>query len=231
MRFALEREREEHAARGGRRGAAAHRPRAARRRRTRDERHRRPVRRGHHVIDTKPEEARARAGGHREDQPGALVEMRRLLGVLRDRAMTAATSRPTPGLARPARRWWSTSRAGGVTSTLAVTGDLAALPPGVDLSAYRIVQEALTNVHQARRRRRATVTVGCRPTARHHRGHDAGAGPAPAAPSDEWHVEPGTGSSACASGSPCSAGSSRRARVPGGGFRVMADCRPGEARP
>jgi signal transduction histidine kinase len=70
-----------------------------------------------------------------------LTELRRVLGVLRtDRPDTA----PAPGLAGLGALLDS-ARAGGVSVTAATSGSPVTLPDGVDLSAYRIVQEALSN--------------------------------------------------------------------------------------
>jgi signal transduction histidine kinase len=76
----------------------------------------------------------------------ALVEMRRLLGVLRgDGDGEAAPSlAPQPGLAQVPSLVEQVGRAG-LRVELVVEGPEAPLPAGVDLSAYRIVQEALTN--------------------------------------------------------------------------------------
>jgi len=76
----------------------------------------------------------------------ALSEMRRLLGVLREDAETLPTRAPQPGLddlvdlIDGAR-----ASAGGASTRLIVHGTVTALEPGVELTAYRIVQEALTN--------------------------------------------------------------------------------------
>jgi signal transduction histidine kinase len=70
-----------------------------------------------------------------------LAELRRVLGVLRSESPGTG---PQPGLAGLATLVES-ARAGGVTVTSAVTGTPRPLPAGVDLSAYRIVQEALSN--------------------------------------------------------------------------------------
>jgi signal transduction histidine kinase len=76
----------------------------------------------------------------------ALVEMRRLLGVLRSEASDPTPSlAPQPGVAELASLVEQVRRAG-LQADLVVEGEPASLPPGVDLSAYRIVQEALTNV-------------------------------------------------------------------------------------
>jgi len=73
----------------------------------------------------------------------ALAEMRRLLGVLRSDEDGSETT-PQPGLAQLPEL---VARAG-VPVTLEVSGEPRRLPAGIDISAYRIVQEALTNVHK-----------------------------------------------------------------------------------
>jgi signal transduction histidine kinase len=78
----------------------------------------------------------------------ALTEMRRLLGVLREDAGVEPTRQPQPGLAQlndlldEARELWSGS------TRLIVRGTVVPLDPGIELVAYRIVQEALTNVRR-----------------------------------------------------------------------------------
>jgi signal transduction histidine kinase len=74
----------------------------------------------------------------------ALVEMRRLLGMLRGDEVQAPSLAPQPGLAEVPSLVEQVGRAG-LQVELVVEGTEAALPAGVDLSAYRIVQEALTN--------------------------------------------------------------------------------------
>jgi signal transduction histidine kinase len=92
----------------------------------------------------------------------ALVEMRRLLGVLRSEAGgPRASLAPQPGMAQLPSLVDQVRRAG-LQVDLVVEGEPAALPAGVDLSAYRIVQEALTNAvkHAARARVRVLVCYG-----------------------------------------------------------------------
>ena len=74
----------------------------------------------------------------------ALAEMRRMLGLLRtdDEGLALA---PQPGIDQ-VPRLVDQIRATGLDVELDVEGRRRALPPGVDLAAYRIVQEALTNV-------------------------------------------------------------------------------------
>ena len=70
-----------------------------------------------------------------------LAELRRVLGVLRTGARNTA---PQPGLAG-LDALVDSARSGGVSVTVNTSGHPVALPEGVDLSAYRIVQEALSN--------------------------------------------------------------------------------------
>jgi signal transduction histidine kinase len=74
----------------------------------------------------------------------ALEDMHRLLGVLRDPHEPAQRT-PHPRLAH-AGELLEPVRAGGLAAELRVEGTPRPLPPGVDLSAYRILQEAVTNV-------------------------------------------------------------------------------------
>lgn len=74
----------------------------------------------------------------------SLTEMRRLLAVLRSDGSTSERT-PQPGLSRVQQLVEATVRAG-VPAELSLAADLGPVPPSVDLSAYRIVQEALSNV-------------------------------------------------------------------------------------
>jgi signal transduction histidine kinase len=91
----------------------------------------------------------------------ALTEMRRLLGVLRGDGDQAPSLAPQPGLAQVPSLVEQVGRAG-LEVELVVEGDQAPLPAGVELSAYRIVQEALTNAltHSGSPRARVLVRYG-----------------------------------------------------------------------
>ena len=92
----------------------------------------------------------------------ALVEMRRLLGVLRqpdDQPGPPGLS-PQPGIADLAALAEGV-RAAGLPVRLDINGDPAQLPAVADISAYRIVQEALTNVLKHAGRATAQVSVSC----------------------------------------------------------------------
>ncbi|MFI0450091.1 sensor histidine kinase [Actinomadura sp. 6N118] len=78
----------------------------------------------------------------------ALTEMRRLLGVLREDAGAEPTRRPQPTLEQLLELIDETRESGGVTARLILRGRATPLDPGVELTAYRIVQEALTNARR-----------------------------------------------------------------------------------
>ncbi|HYZ78934.1 MAG TPA: sensor histidine kinase [Gaiellaceae bacterium] len=93
------------------------------------------------VFDQQPERAREALRAIERTGRSALTELRRLLGSVR----TARTEfAPQPGLAG-LDTLVEGVRATGLPVTLQVEGELDDLPAGLDLSAYRIVQEALTN--------------------------------------------------------------------------------------
>jgi signal transduction histidine kinase len=107
----------------------------------------------HHLSVVVLQAAGARASGRASDRTlekiehsgrQALTEMRRLLGMLREPDEEPELN-PQPGLGEvPALA--ESVRAAGLLVRLVIDGDEAALPAAVDVSAYRIVQEALTNV-------------------------------------------------------------------------------------
>lgn len=99
---------------------------------------------GRLVLDRKPAVAGAALGVIETTGRAALTELRRMLGVLREDGAPGALE-PAPGLAGVAGLVTRTAAAG-VEVEVVVRGTPRALPAGVDLSAYRIVQEALTNV-------------------------------------------------------------------------------------
>jgi signal transduction histidine kinase len=97
------------------------------------------------VLDSQPEEARKALVAVEATSRQALVEMRRLLGVLRQEHEPRGSLTPAPGLADVEALAAEVARAG-VRVEVRIEGAPAELPAGLDLSAYRIVQEALTNV-------------------------------------------------------------------------------------
>jgi signal transduction histidine kinase len=95
------------------------------------------------VAEQRPDRAREALAAIEDVSKDTLVELRRALGALRAPGDEAAL-RPAPGLADLPELVEQVGRAG-VTVTLSEEGDRRDVPSGVDLSAYRVVQEALTN--------------------------------------------------------------------------------------
>ena len=101
----------------------------------------------HHVIEERPEIARDALGSIEVTAREGLVEMRRLLGLLRSEVDTTDDSgmAPAEGL-RDVDRLLAHFRDAGVRVEVAGLGRVGDLPPALDITAYRIVQEGLTNV-------------------------------------------------------------------------------------
>jgi signal transduction histidine kinase len=97
---------------------------------------------GAHVIDNDPAEAKKSLEAISTTSRTALTEIRRLLGVLREDEGASYT--PAPGLADMERLVREICDAG-VDTHVTWNGEREELPPGVDFTAYRIVQESLTN--------------------------------------------------------------------------------------
>lgn len=92
----------------------------------------------------------------RETARGALADMRRVLGALR--GDEAAAYAPEPGLARVGALVEQT-RAAGLDVEMRIEGEPAPLPPALDVAAYRVVQEGLTNVRKHAAARRVEVVI------------------------------------------------------------------------
>jgi signal transduction histidine kinase len=111
-----------------------------------------------HLIDERPEQARIALAAIKDASKDALGELRSVLGILRapdDEAPRA----PAPSLAR-LDGLVAQAAAAGLAVELDVDGEPRPLPAPVDLAAFRIVQEALTNVtRHAGTAHRATVHV------------------------------------------------------------------------
>ncbi|BCM68972.1 MULTISPECIES: sensor histidine kinase [Streptomyces] len=96
------------------------------------------------VFDSDPATARGALGTIADTSGEALEELRRMLQVLREEDPEAPERAPMPTLERLGELV-DRVRAGGLPVDLAVEGTARPLPPGVELCAYRVVQEALTN--------------------------------------------------------------------------------------
>ncbi|MGK5628384.1 sensor histidine kinase [Streptomyces sp. URMC 123] len=174
-----------------------------------------------HVMDKRPDQAREALAHVREASRSALRELRATVGLLRQSGDPEAPTEPAPGLDLLDQLVDSFRHAGlpvEVTRRAAVDEPL---PAGVDLAAYRVIQEALTNVHKhAGDGARAEVTVAVAEGALEVTVVDDGAGrPAPgpgeARSPHGRHGLTGMRERAAALGGHCAAGP-----VATGGFRV-----------
>ena len=174
---------------------------------------------GAHVASTQPQEAAKALATIERTSRAALTELRRLLGVLRQDSEPGGSLAPVPGLADLEGLLAEVAKAG-LAVRLRVEGTPLPLPPGVDLSAYRIVQEALTNVVKHAGPARAQVVVGYRDHEVTVEVSDDGRGVT--APTDDGPARIGHGligmrERVAAFGGDLEAGPRR-----GGGFRVAA---------
>lgn len=166
------------------------------------------------VMDGSPEVAGEALGAIEAQSRQALQEMRRLLSVLRDDGANGAA------LLAPARSLADldvlveTARASGLRVELSRQGEPVALPAGAELAAFRIVQEALTNVCRHARASTAAVVVRYGPSEIVVEVNDDGVGGVPAG---GGHGIVGMRERAALYGGDVEAGPR-----PGGGFRVQA---------
>ncbi|MGH9280935.1 MAG: sensor histidine kinase [Acidimicrobiales bacterium] len=168
---------------------------------------------GRLVAEDDPAAARAALATIETATRSALLEMRRLLGVLRQPGELA----PAPGLRDVDRLVAEVTSAGvAVAVDLSVDGERPDLPAGVDLAAYRIVQEALTNVIKHAGPAHATVTIRYGGDALTIEVDDDGA--APSTTAKDGHGLPGMRERAAMYDGEVTAGP----RPDGRGFRVTA---------
>ena len=97
------------------------------------------------VVEEDPEHVRRALAAIRSTGTEALDEMRRLVSMLRE---TEAALAPQPGLSKGLSHLVDETRGGNLDVTLEVAGEVRDLPAGLDLVAYRIAQEALSNVRR-----------------------------------------------------------------------------------
>jgi signal transduction histidine kinase len=113
---------------------------------------------GMHVIGTDPAEARRALENISRTSRSSLAEIRMLLGLVRGTTGAPAYT-PAPGLSDIAQLATDVTDAG-LHVDVTVEGDTTAVPAGVGLAAYRIVQEALSNALRHAHARHAAVRLG-----------------------------------------------------------------------
>jgi signal transduction histidine kinase len=117
---------------------------------------------GAHLLETRPAEAASALRVIESTGREALWDLRRMLAVLRDPEAEARLSEPQPGLG-DIPRLVERARGSGVPVTLTEDGSPRQPSAGLELAAYRLVQEALTNVVKHAPGASASVTIRHRP--------------------------------------------------------------------
>jgi signal transduction histidine kinase len=176
-----------------------------------------------HLMDRQPERARTALVTINDVSKQALVEIRSVLGVLRgvDESVGESAPRaPSPGLARLGDLV-DNATAAGLAVRIEEEGQRAPLPTDVDLAAYRIVQEALTNSARHSGGADTTVRVVYGGSALVVEVDDDGALRPPGAPSVQANGS-GNGIAGMTERASALGGTLHAGRKPGGGFTVRA---------
>jgi signal transduction histidine kinase len=100
-----------------------------------------------HLLDTRPDEAREALGHIRVASGAVLDELSDILSVLRQPGEPVSSTTPTPGLGQLDALVASFAKAG-LAVNCSITGKPRHVAATVDLVAYRVVEEALTNAHK-----------------------------------------------------------------------------------
>ncbi|HEX6357373.1 sensor histidine kinase [Actinophytocola sp.] len=168
-----------------------------------------------HLIDSQPEQVREALTAIKQSSKEVLVELRNILGVLRD-VDRAAPRHPVASLDQ-LDALLERMRTAGLPVTLTVEGDRRPVPKGVDAAALRIVQESLTNTYRHAGPTSATVTLSYQPDELRVQVDDDGRGePGGSA------VGTGSGLTGMRQRAEALSGTFEAGARPGGGFRVLA---------
>jgi len=168
-----------------------------------------------HVLPTHPEAAAESLQAIKTASKEGLRELRAILNVLRQ-ADDADPTQPAPGTAR-LEDLIAGARRAGLETTFAVTGNPVPLPAAVDLAAYRIIQESLTNTIRHAGPATAAVSLGYQDDELRIDVTDTGRGQPVIAGNGGGHGLAGMRERAAAVGGTVEAGPG-----PSGGFRVAA---------
>ncbi|GLP64711.1 MULTISPECIES: sensor histidine kinase [unclassified Streptomyces] len=170
----------------------------------------------HHLLRTDPDRAYEALAHIKETSRAALDELRATVGLLRQPDDAPDSRAPLPGLA-DLDALIGGIRAGGLSVTVARTGLARPVAPATDLTAYRIIQESLTNTHKHARAAHADVTLDYGAATLRVTVTDDGRSGAAKGPGT-GHGLIGMRERATAIGGTLSCG-----RQPGGGFEVVAE--------
>jgi signal transduction histidine kinase len=165
------------------------------------------------LFDDKPDEARAALQTIRTAGRDAMSELKATVDVLREPARSTAPRAPAPGLDQ-IDDLIQMAAAAGLEVSVNVSGSERSLPAAVDLTAYRVVQESLTNVLRHARATNASIRIHYRPAAVEIEVTDDGVGAGDLSPTG--HGITGMKERAAALGGRLETGPG-----PAGGFRVL----------
>ena len=170
----------------------------------------------HHLMRTDPDRAYEALAHIKETSRAALDELRATVGLLRQPDDAPDSRAPLPGLA-DLDALIGGIRAGGLSVTVTRTGLPRPVAPATELTAYRIIQESLTNTHKHARAAHADVFLDYGAATLRVTIGDDGRGHTPKGPGT-GHGLIGMRERATAIGGTLTAG-----RTPDGGFRVVAE--------
>ena len=168
-----------------------------------------------HLVDRRPEQAQTALMAIKDASKEALVELRALVGVLRDE--TEAAPRFPASMLDSLDDLVERSAHAGLTVHKVVEGDVRRLPASVELAAFRIVQEAITNVVRHSGAQHADVRLDYGADVLSVRIDDAGSAGKRAHP-----MEPGSGLRGMKERATALGGSLTVGTAPTGGVRIEA---------
>jgi signal transduction histidine kinase len=178
-----------------------------------------------HVLDQQPEQAREALTAIKASSKEVLVELRNILGVLRDVDRTDSPPREPVASLDQLDGLLDRMRTAGLSVRLQVDGERRPVPSGVDTAALRIVQESLTNTYRHAGPSEATVRLAYEPGELRVSVEDDGRGAGSTFAGGTGHGLSGMRQRALALGGTFDAGPR-----PGGGFRVAATLPTGKQR-
>jgi signal transduction histidine kinase len=178
-----------------------------------------------HLIDEQPEQARQALAAIKQSSKEVLVELRNILGVLRDVDGTGGSSAPRHPVASLDQldSLLERMRSAGLPVRLTVSGEKRQVPSGVDAAALRIVQESLTNTYRHAGPAEADVRLEYLPDELRVQVDDSGRGQA------NGSVGTGSGLTGMRQRAEALGGSLSAGPRQGGGFRVSATLPTGPA--